>query len=181
MPRMSFMVAAPALALSAFAFSTAAHAQDAAPGSTDHLSALKACQLLTADRDRLACFDRAVPAMVADADGGQVKIINQDDMRKTRRRLFGFSLPDIGIFGGDNGEDDELQVLESTITSVRYTQSDAFTFRIEDGGATWQVSNAPKRLREVKAGDKVEFKKAALGSYFIRIDGQIGVKGRRIQ
>jgi hypothetical protein len=32
-----------------------------------------------------------------------------------------------------------------------------------------------------KPGDKVEFKKAALGSYFIRINGAIGVKGRRIR
>ena len=43
------------------------------------------------------------------------------------------------------------------------------------------MSNVPMRLRPPRVGDEVVFKKAALGSYFIRIAGQTGVKGRRIE
>lgn len=155
---------------------------DQATQAPDYVAALKSCQTLRQNGDRLACFDQAVAAMVTATEGGQVRLVDQEDVRKTRRRLFGFSLPDIGLFGKDSdGEDDELDVLQSTITSVRYTQANAFTFRIAEGDATWQVTNAPSRLRQVQPGDSVEFKKAALGSYFIRINGQTGVKGRRIQ
>ena len=48
-------------------------------------------------------------------------------------------------------------------------------------GSKWQMSNVPMRLRTPREGDAVVFKKAALGSYFIRIAGQNGVKGRRIE
>ena len=181
MPRFSAVHALPGIILAAAIIGAPLHAQDAAGAQPDYLASLKVCQQLSADSDRLACFDRAVATMVTAAEGGKVRLVDQEDVRKTRRRLFGFSLPDIGLFGDKGGEDVELEVLESTITSVRYTQSDAFTFRIEEGGATWQVTNAPARLRQVKPGDRVEFKKAALGSYFVRINGQIGVKGRRIQ
>jgi hypothetical protein len=180
---MHVRVFTPALAVIAGAWfcANAAHAQQPAAPQPDYLAALKSCQAVATDAERLACFDRAVATMVTAADGGEVRLVDQEEVRKTRRRLFGFSLPDIGLFGDNDGEDDELDTLQSTITSVRYSRSDAFTFQIEEGGATWQVSNAPARLRPVKPGDKVEFKKAALGSYFIRINGQIGVKGRRVQ
>jgi hypothetical protein len=32
-----------------------------------------------------------------------------------------------------------------------------------------------------KAGQKIEIKKGALSSYFLRINGQPGVKGKRVQ
>jgi hypothetical protein len=45
----------------------------------------------------------------------------------------------------------------------------------------WEINNAPARFRPIKAGDTVIFKEASLGFYFIRINGQMGVKGKRIQ
>ncbi len=156
---------------------SAALAQD--EGSPDHLKSLQACQQVVDDTERLACFDAAVSAMVTATETGELRVVDKEDVTKTRRRLFGFSLPDIGIFGGDD-EDDELSTLESTITSVRYFRHNALTFRIEEGGL-WRIQSAPRRLRRVKSGDKVVFKKAALGSYFIRINGQTGVKGTRIE
>lgn len=147
----------------------------------DYIQSLEACQQVSADAARLACMDAAVSAIVTASREGDLRMVDGEDVRQTRRRLFGFSLPDLDIFGGDDGEDDELDMLESTITAVRYTASDAFQFKIAEGDALWQVSNAPARLRRVEVGDAVVFKKASLGSYFIRIDDQIGVKGKRVE
>jgi len=36
-------------------------------------------------------------------------------------------------------------------------------------------------LSAPRAGQKIVISKGALGSYFLRINGQIGVKGRRIK
>ena len=81
----------------------------------------------------------------------------------------------------EEGEDKEAsELLETTITSVRYLSAKKIRFTTEEG-ATWEITSAPRRLRTVKAGHSVVFKKAALGSFFIRVNGQMGVKGKRIQ
>ena len=169
-----------ACAGAALSIAGVASAQDADGAKPDHLDALKACQGIADPSARLTCFDSAVAIMVAATDEGKLRLVDEEDVRKTRRRLFGFSLPDLGIFGGD-GEDDELDMLESTITRVVSVYRDTVVFEIEEGGV-WQMSDAPARIiRRMESGTPVVFKKAALGSYFIRVDGQTGVKGRRIQ
>jgi len=148
-----------------------------APNS-DYLERLKSCQLLEDDIARLDCFDAAVAGIVEANDAGEVQVIDQDDVRETKRSLFGFSLPDIGLFGGDDDEEDER--LETTIQSVRYLSRRRVRFTTAEG-AVWEMNNVPRRLREIREGDQVVFKKASLGYFFVRIAGQTGVKGRRIQ
>lgn len=156
-------------------------AQDADEASP--LDPLKACQAESDPTARLACYDAAVGEMVAASDQGELRIVDAETVRKTRRSLFGFSFPDFGLFGGDGDEngEDEIETLETTVTSVRYLTPNSFTFRIAEGDALWQVSDAPRRLMKVESGDSVVIKQAALGSYFIRFDGQNGVKGRRVE
>lgn len=172
-----------ALGAVAFGFPLAAFAQDSAAGSADHVEALRACQGVADPAQRLACYDGSVAAMIAAAEAGELRVVNREAVEQTRRRLFGFSLPDLGIFGGsDDGgdEEEELDELETTITAVRALRGDAWLFQTAEG-ATWRINDAPQRLRAPKAGQPVEFKKASMGSYFIRINGQIGVKGRRVE
>ena len=176
---MRFPIAALLAAGSMMMIPATAIAADDKDSSADHLAALRACKAQADPAARLACYDAAAAEVIAATDGGQLKIIDQAEIRRTRRGLFGFSLPDLGLFGGGDDEPD-MDMLETSITSVRYTGDDAFLFKTKEG-ATWQVLNAPSRLREVHSGDTVVFKKAAMGSYFIRIDGQLGVKGKRVE
>lgn len=159
-----------------------AHAQEAE--QPDYVESLKECQQVAAALDRLTCLDAAANAIIAADRKGDLRILNAEDVRQTRRRLFGFSLPDLNLFSDDRdeaSEPDQLEMLESTITAVRYTSQDSFLFRIADGNALWQITNAPMRLGKVEVGDTVAFKRATLGSYFIRIDGKVGVKGKRVE
>lgn len=175
---MRFPIAALLVAGSLMMPATAIAADDK-DSATDHLASLRACKSQADPALRLACYDAASAEVIAAADGGQLKIVDQAEIRRTRRGLFGFSLPDLGLFGGGDDAPD-MDMLETSISSVRYTNDDAFLFKTKEG-ATWQVLNAPSRLREVHSGDTVVFKKAAMGSYFIRIDGQMGVKGKRVE
>ncbi len=175
---MRFPIAA-FFAASSMMLPAAALAADDNGRATDHLAALRACKDQADPALRLACYDAAAVEVIEEIDKGQLKIVDQAEIRRTRRGLFGFSLPDLGLFGGGDDAPD-MDMLETTITSVRYTGDDAFLFKTKEG-ATWQVNNAPSRLREVRVGNPVVFKKAAMGSYFIRIDGQMGVKGKRVQ
>jgi hypothetical protein len=140
---------------------------------------LENCLSVSDDKARLQCYDAQVAALVTAQNSGDVQVLKREDITRTKRQLFGFNMPKIGLFadGADQGDSDTL---ETTITSVRYNPAGAITFTTPEG-ASWEILQAPRRLARVQAGDRVEFKRASLGSYFVRINGQIGVKGRRIQ
>jgi hypothetical protein len=152
-----------------------------------YVTALRDCQGKTDPAERLACYDTAVAAMVAASSEGEVRVVDRAEVRETRRKLFGFALPDFGIFGGrgdkDEGEteeaEEEFATLTTTITGVR-TSSGAYVL-VTAEGAQWQLDEMPARLMKPKVGQPLEIKKGALSSYFLRINGQKGVKGRRVQ
>lgn len=122
--------------------------------------------------------------MLAEFDGGQVRLVRTEEIEKTRRSAFGFAMPTITLFGGkdEDGEDVEaLDRLNSTITRVNRIGEDSWRITIAEGDAVWEVRNAPARFREPKVGDSVEFEKASLGSYWVRVNGRMGTKGSRVQ
>jgi len=161
--------------------SASAFAQDSSNGnSDDYVEALRSCQSLNDDAARLACFDSAVANIVTANDEGEVQVVDREDVRETRRSLFGFSLPRIGLFGGDDENEEESERLETTIASVRYLGRGAVRFTTAEG-AVWEMNNVPRRMRTINAGDSVEFRKATLGYFFVRINGQRGVKGKRVE
>lgn len=171
-----------ALAAVAAMLAAPASAQDRAEDK--YLDSLRTCQAITDNAERLACFDKAVGTIVAASDSDDLRIVDREEVRETRRKLFGFSLPDLGIFGrrdgqGDDAKEDELEVLQTTITSVRPT-GDGYILTTAEG-AKWQIDNVPRRLLSPKVGQSLEIRNAALSAYFLRINGQGGVKGRRIE
>lgn len=146
----------------------------------DYIAALKACRTIADEDERLACYDAKVTAMVAASEAGDVRVVDRDDVRRTRRQLFGFTVPDLDILEGDKQDRESSELLETTITSARQLTGKSWRFTTAEN-AVWEINNAPARLTSIKAGDKVIFKQASLGFYFIRINGQMGIKGKRIQ
>src|SRR5829696_6737424 len=67
--------------------------------------ALVRCRAITGDAERLACFDRAAASLQAAAERRDVVVVDRQQVRESRRRLFGLPLPRLPIFGG--GDDDE--------------------------------------------------------------------------
>ncbi|MFV0645165.1 MAG: hypothetical protein ACK5NN_11810 [Sphingomonadaceae bacterium] len=165
-----------------FAFSPPATAQD--NNDNPYFNAVKACQSVPDDAGRLACYDKAVASLVAATEDGNLQLFDRDRVRETRRKLFGFPLPNLSIFGGGNKEkvdidEEEIATLETTIAKVRGTSRNGWVIETAEG-ALWEIPSPPMRLMPPKVGQPVEFRKAALGSYFIRINGQVGVKGKRV-
>lgn len=171
-----------AMTVAAALFANGATAQDKKPDS-DPLDPLRTCRAISADAERLACFDRVSAALVTAAEEGDLSVVNREEVRKTRRSLFGFSLPDLGIFGrGDKAKEkdeaDEIEILNTTVASSRSTREGLEITTAE--GAVWLIPSPPRRLMTPRPGQPVEFRKGTLTSYFVRINGQAGVKGRRI-
>lgn len=169
--------------LAALTAAPLAAAADDKPESA-YIKGLRDCQAKTDPAERLACYDSAVAAMVAASSEGEVRVVDREEVRQTRRKLFGFSLPDLGIFGGKDDKDDpkqteEFTTLQTTIAGVRTIYGKYVLTTAE--GAQWQLDEMPARLMKPKVGQPLEIKAGALSSYFLRINGQGGVKGRRVQ
>ncbi len=149
--------------------------------SSPLVTKLESCTTITDDAERLACFDREVGALVGAANEGDVKVVEKDEINKARKKLFGYSVPDAGIFKADSKEEKEANNrLTSTITKVRQVSSKEWHIWIEEGNARWRLKNNSIRFRAPKVGDSVEFKPATMGTYWIRVNGRKGVRGNRI-
>lgn len=158
-------------------------AEDAKDEST-YVKALRDCQATADPAERLACYDTAVAAMIAASSEGEVRLVDREEVRQTRRKLFGFALPDLGIFGGKSDREDpaqaeEFTALETTIAAVRPIKGSYVITTAE--GAEWQLDEMPARLMKPRIGQSLEIRSGAFSSFFLRIDGQKGVKGRRVR
>lgn len=167
-------------ALAAFAAAPAAAQDSAVPAP---LAPLKACQGETDPAARLACFDRVAAEMLAASEAGDLRVVDREEIKKTRRGLFGFNLPDFGIFGRDDDDEDEAEeegfdVLNTTIASVSGNHAVGYIITTAEG-AVWKTDESP--TMSPKTGQPIEIRNAALTSYSLRINGQRGVKGRRIR
>lgn len=174
------------LLIAAVATSLSLPVQGQDKSAPDYVSALRACDQESDRARKLECLERASGALVAAVDSGELRVVDRKEREKQRRGLFGFNLGN--IFGG--GDDDaknpgkaelaEMETLTSTITEVRQIGRKTYVLRIAEANALWEINEAPSRFIMPKVGETVEFKKAAMGSYFIRVGKQIGVKGKRI-
>jgi len=175
--------AAVLVALAGFAFAVPLAAEDE-KGESTYLKSLRECQAKTVPSERLACYDAAVATVLAASSEGEVRVIDKAEVRETRRKLFGFALPDFGIFGNksdkeDPGKAEEDSSLQTTITGVKTANGTYIVTTAE--GAQWQLDELPARLMKPKIGQPLEIHAGSFGSYFLRIDGQKGVKGRRVR
>ncbi len=150
------------------------------PAASPLVAKLEGCRAITDNAQRLACFDRESAALVSAVSSGNVAVVDQGQMRAARRSLFGFQMPKLPFFSGDKSADDVPDQIETTISSVQNSERGRYRLTLADG-AVWETIDTPMRLNPPRSGDKIVIKKASLGSYFLRIGGQIGVKGRRLK
>lgn len=162
-------------ALAALA-TTGAWAADPAP--TPIVGDIVKCRTESDDAKRLACYDKAAGVLAKATTEGSIAVVTREDVRKTRRSLFGFSLPKLPFFSGDkSAEEDTPDEIETTMRSFRVTRDGNLSMVMEDG-AVWRTTEPARRMP--KPGAKVKIKKAALGSFFIIIDGARGLRGMRV-
>lgn len=161
---------------------TPAFAQSQAGADSPFITALKACRTVTNPDARLACFDRSTAAIVEGVAKGELAVIDREKVRKVRRSLFGFSLPEFPFFAGGKDQDKEAEPKElmSTITSFSATGNGRYRLGIADGQAVWETTESAL-LNDPRTGTKIEIKSGMLGSYFVSIGGQKWVRARRVR
>jgi hypothetical protein len=169
-----FMIGA---ALSAIA--TPAFAQPPKHERVPALARVVNCRAIVQTAQRLACFDREVAALDAAEAARELVVMDRQQVRSTRRSLFGLALPDLGIFGENNTDDDAPAQLDSTIKSASQNAHRKWILTLEDG-ARWIQIDTRNMAIEPKAGLRIQIRRAGLGSYMANVAGQPGIRVRRI-
>ena len=143
------------------------------------VTALDACRTIADGAERLACYDKASAALVGATATGEVSVVDRKELKQARRALFGFTMPKLPFFAGDSSGEDEKDEIDSTVKSARQIGYERYQIILADG-AIWETSQTSVSFSEPRKGQKVHIKRGPLGSYFIEVDGQVGVKGRRV-
>jgi hypothetical protein len=151
---------------------------DALPGRPETFEALVKCRSITEDAARLRCFDQAAAALQQATERRDVVIVDRAQVRQAKRSLFGIDLPHLPFFGGGDDKADEVTQIDGVIASAFQNGNGRWVVRLEDGGIWAQIDDNPISIWP-KAGQKVVIKRAALGSYMMRINGQAGVRAKR--
>jgi hypothetical protein len=155
------------------------YAAQSAEDRPEVLQKLFDCRRIAEIGARAACYDAQVDAFSAAERDRRVVVIDQTEVRRTRRRLFGFTLPNIKLFSPAEGEKaEEITRLETTVTSVSRSNG-ALLLTLQDG-ARWIQSDSDTLPTDPKPGDPVIIRKAAMGSYFANIGKRPAIRVRRI-
>ncbi len=162
------------------AAAAAAQEPPAAPPRPEVFEALVRCRAITEDVARLQCFDAAAANLQQAAERRDVVVVDRQQVRQTRRRLFGLPIPSLGdIFGGGGDEDeDEVSSIESTVASAHQVGYGRWVVRLEDGSTWAQTDNSPLAGRP-RAGQPVRVERGALGSYRMRVNNQPAIRVQR--
>ncbi|MBK8272121.1 MAG: hypothetical protein IPK89_03780 [Sphingomonadales bacterium] len=138
------------------------------------------CRAITDSTQRLACYDAEVARLDEAATKNEVYMVDKQQVQKTRRTLFGLPLPNLGLFGGgdDDNEENQIAELESTVKSASYN-GEGWVITIAEG-STWQQMDFSPLALSPKPGMPVVIKRAALGTYKMSVRKQPGIKVKRI-
>jgi len=164
------------LFLGAFLSAAAASAAEPAGNLADNL---EACARLKPDAERLACFDSLAGRVIGQVRSGAIAIVDQEQVKAVRRQAFGFSVPALtGFFPG--GDRAEVEAVETRVERVYRTAGRGWGLRLADG-SRWEQTDQESLPRDPKEGDPVVIRRAALGSYLMKVNGMTAFRARRAE
>lgn len=144
------------------------------------LMELSKCRSLRADDARLRCYDAAAGALATATSSGSLIVVDKEDLRRTRRSLFGLDLPKLPFFSGDRSGEDEVEQINAKVKRVQVTRDEKWVVELETGG-TWQTTEVDTRQSTPKTGDSVRIRKGSLGGFLLSVEGRRSVRALRVR
>ena len=156
--------------------------RDAPPPRAELFEALVRCRSIAEAEARLQCFDAATTALEQATARRDVVIVDRQQVREGRRRLFGLALPRIPFFGGGDESEDEDRIdrIEGVVASASQNASSQWVVVLQDGAVWQQADNNTLALRP-RSGQPVVITRGTMGSFFLRVNNQPGIRARRIR
>ena len=149
------------------------------PQKPEQFEALLRCRSITDSGARLACFDSASATLEAAAASREVVVVDRQQIRESKRTLFGLPIPRLELFGDDDDDkEEEITSIEGVVQSAHRDEDGRWVVRLQEGGV-WRQIDSSTLGRGPKSGMKVEINRAAVGSFKMRVAGQPGIRVRR--
>ncbi len=158
------------------AWAGAAIAETKPAAKPAQLEALMRCQGEADGAKRLACYDSAVAAMQTAVASGDLRV--QDKAEVQRLRLWNFGKSSLPV--EQLAKEDEIDTLALKIVAVTPAGDSQWRFELENG-QVWQHTEASTHFRAPKVGSTLTIKKAALGSYLVKVDDSRVARAKRIR
>lgn len=143
------------------------------------IDALARCLTMTNDAERLRCSDVAARRLVEASRAREVVVVDQEEVKSTRRSLFGFQLPRVGLFGsGGPDQGGDVERLETRIIGVSQLGYGKYAITVE-GGARWSTTEAWSGAPYPTVGATTTLRKGTMGGYFLKIGNARAVRAMR--
>jgi hypothetical protein len=146
------------------------------PAGSILFDTLLECRSVNDERKRLACYDGQAEAAAAAQKKGDVVILSKEELKDTRRSLFGFLLPKFSVRGLRMDEPD-VDRIETTVTAAR-SVGYHWSITLADNGGTWETTEYLD-VRP-KSGDRAKIKKGLMGGYLGTIGSSNLIRMRRV-
>ena len=143
------------------------------------LKALADCRAITDSADRLACFDKTSADLVQAESSGAVVVIDRQQIREARRQAFGFDLAALNFFNRGLTTE-EADSLRDEVSAADQRADGRWVLTLKSG-AVWREVETDPPNRDPHPGSQVLIKRAALGSFVMKVDGQVAMKVKRVQ
>jgi len=153
------------------------------------LNDLFQCRTITVDAARLACFDAASAQLATAADQGDVRVIDKEAVSRTRRALFGFSMPSLDLFashkpatdksGHAKADEDEIKEITAKIAGVGTSGDGGYVLMLDDG-SRWEQTDGVSLGRTPRVGNAVTIRRGVMGNYKMVVEKGPAMKARRI-
>jgi hypothetical protein len=171
----AFRAGAAGLALAA-AVGGAAAAQEASADAA--LNGLAACAAVADPAQKAACYDAAYAALNGQVRSGEISIIRRKEAQAAQRGAFGLNLPSLQIFDKASGSQGPLESIADKVAKAYRDGEGRWVVETAEGQVWRQTDNETISPRP-KPGDPVEIRKAALGSYMMKVGEARGVRAKR--
>ena len=176
---MRMLLVAAGLSVALIPLSTSTMAAEPKPTRSERMTQLVLCRSIAVEAQRLACFDREVAALDAAESRQDVVIVDRAQITKTRRTLFGLTLPNLSVFGDDHPDSEGMARIEGTLKSARQNPYGKWILELDDG-AKWIQIDSREIALDPRPGQPIKIRRAGLGSYMANVNGQTGIRVRRV-
>jgi len=122
------------------------------------------CTSVTNDAERLICYDSAITSLRSAEAQGEIVAVDRRRVEEVQRESFGFNLPNLSRLLPAAG-DTELENVETQVERVASAGEGRYRFILANGQRWTQAET--RSVYNVRAGDTVTIRRAALGSYML--------------
>jgi len=140
-----------------------------------------ACAEKAGDAERLACYDEAVGRLKMAEEAGDVRTVTRAEVEQVKKDSFGFSIPSLPGFGKSDNDSEKLEEIALNITGISKNGYGKVLVTLENGQIWEQTDSKKVYVKKSKPPKQAIVKRAAMGSFMVKLDKQSGFRAKRVK